>query len=65
MCWNLYRNILNVLLQNLIGLEHFEICALKLIKILISRKLIDQLNYNFVFSLFLLRRIHSRKIIKL
>ena len=37
-------SVTNVLLQNLIHFEHFEICILKLIKNLISRKLVDQLN---------------------
>ena len=31
MPWNLYRKIDNVLLQNLMRMEHFEICILKLI----------------------------------
>ena len=44
--------MLNVLLQNLMRIEHFEICILKLIKKLISRKLADQLNGNYVCSLF-------------
>ena len=47
---NSYRKILNVLLQNLMRMKHFEIFILKLIKKLMSRKLINQLNYNFVFS---------------
>ena len=32
MSWNFYRKILNVLLQNLMRMEHFEIYILKLIK---------------------------------
>ena len=32
MPWNLYRKFLNVLLQNLMRMEHFEMCILKLIK---------------------------------
>ena len=31
MPWNFYRKILNVLLQNLMRMEHFEICTFKLI----------------------------------
>ena len=31
MFWNFYRKMLNVLLQNLMPIEHFEICILKLI----------------------------------
>ena len=61
MSWNFYRKVLNVFLQNPMCMKHFEICILKLI----LRKLIDQLNWNFVFSLFLWCRMHSRKIIKL
>ena len=33
MSWNFYREILNILLQNLMRMEHFEICVLKLIKL--------------------------------
>ena len=32
-------------------IQHFEICILKLITILISQKLIKQLNLNFIISL--------------
>ena len=32
MSWNFKREIFNVLLQNLMHMEHFEICILKLIK---------------------------------
>ena len=44
MSLNYYRKMLNVLLQNLMLMGHFEICILKLIKKLIFRKLMDQLN---------------------
>ena len=39
----------NVLLQNLIRMEHFEICVLKLIKKIISPKLMVKLNLNAVY----------------
>ena len=38
--------MLNVLLQNLMRMEHFEICILKLI-LKMSLKVMDQLNLNF------------------
>ena len=37
----------NILLQNFIRIEHFEICILKLIYKLISRKLMDQTELKF------------------
>ena len=37
MSWNFYRIILNVLLQKLMGMEHFEIYIIKLINKIISR----------------------------
>ena len=61
---NFYRKMLNVLLQNVMRMEHFEIYILKLIKKLISRKLIDQLNSNFVCSPFLKSWLCSIKIIR-
>ena len=64
MSWNFYRKILNVLLQNLMRMEHFQICILKLLKKLISRKLMERLNWNFVCSLFSKSYIHSIKIMK-
>ena len=42
----------DVLLQNLMHVEHFEISILKLIKKLISWKLMDRLNSNFVCFMF-------------
>ena len=48
MSWNFYRKILNVLIQDPMHMWHFEICILNLIKKLISRKLMDQLKWNFV-----------------
>ena len=42
-------------------MEYFEICILKLIKILISQQLKDQLNSNFAFSLFLWCRMGNGK----
>ena len=56
---------LNVFLQNLMLVRRLEICILKLIKKFIFRNLIDQLNSNFAFSLFLWCRIHSKKTIEL
>ena len=64
MFWNFYRNFFNVLLENLMHMEHFEIYILKLIKKLISRKLMDQLNWNFVCFLFSKPDILSIKSIK-
>ena len=58
------ENFFNVLLQNLMGIEHFEICILHLIEKLISRKLKDQLNWIFVSSLFSKSNICSIKIIE-
>ena len=52
MSWNVYRQILNALLQNLMRMGYFEIYIIKLIKKLISRKLMGQLNWNFVCFLF-------------
>ena len=60
MSWNVYRKILNVLLQNLMR-EHFEISILKLI----SQKLTKKLIWNSVCFLFSKSRIWSIKIIKL
>ena len=42
MSLDFYRKILNVLFQNLMRMKYFEICILKLIK-LISRKLINKI----------------------
>ena len=42
---------LNILLQNLMRMEYFEIYLLKLILKLITGKIIDRLNLNFAFSL--------------
>ena len=51
MSWNFYRKIFNILIQNLMWMEHFEICILKLIKKLISWKLIDQIEL-ILYSLY-------------
>ena len=46
------QKIFDSFTPNLIPMEHFEIYILKLIKKLISRKLADQSNWNFVCCLF-------------
>ena len=46
MSWNFYRKIMNILIQILMCMEHFEIYLLKFISKLISRKLTAQLNSN-------------------
>ena len=66
MSWNFYRKILNVLHQNLMRMEHFEIYILKLIKkinMFECNRSIEMIYY--VLSLSLWSRIHSRNIIKL
>ena len=62
MSWKFYRKILNVVLQNLIRTNHFEICLS--IKILIFRKLIDEFNWNSVCFRFSESIICSVKIAK-
>ena len=52
MSWNVYRKILNILFQNLMLMEYFEIYIIKLSKKLISLKLVDEFNPIFVCSLF-------------
>ena len=42
MFYNLYGFFLNIEFQNIMHLEHFEICILKLIKKLIYRKLVNE-----------------------
>ena len=54
---------MNVLPQNLMRMEHFEIIILKLNKTLISQKLMDQLNWNFVCFLFSQFNIHNHTIL--
>ena len=50
--WNFYRKCLNILLRNLMRMDHFEIYILKLFKKLLSRKLIKQLNSFNIITLF-------------
>ena len=52
MSCNFYKKKLNVLLQNVMRTERFEICIIKLIEKLISRELKDHLNSNCALSLF-------------
>ena len=58
----LLQKIFECFNQNLMSMEHFETLILKLIKKLISRKLMDQLHWNFVRFLFLWCRIRNVKI---